>query len=720
MKLKKLFSLLLVVAFLCAAALPLTALAAGAQPVPYMGDEIQAGTDGKALVIGNNATVRFSLYSTKNMSDMSISCLTTGFPITSKGNFPSSVTASADKPFVSNYDITMSMYSTLAEGTYDATVRMYFTMDGTKYYLDITGFTITKVTPSINDPEQPELPDTSAVILDPTADYGIPTAKPGQSVTMVLPLANASGRELTNVVISPKISTSVDAFPFKITSPNMAQALGDMGISGKKIATFQFVVADKATNGTKEIPFTVSYYIGTKKYEYSITAYLTIDGAATTPNPDDDGITPLVLSSKNSKGAAVNTPTGDAGDRVTVVLPIKNRSNQDITQIEIYPQLSSDVSAFPFVIESTGYDRQISKLAAGETKDITYSFRLSDKATSGVKGVKYSVIYRDKTGATHQMEMTSYVNVRKGYEAKTPTVGGDGTPLVVQPKIIITAYQTSKEKVFAGDTFDLNMTIQNASDTETIKNLKLTFASDTGAILPAQGGSNTLFVRSLAPGQSTDVTIGLQSSPDAESKAHSLTVQFDYNNAGVNSFTSKESLSIPIKQELRVTMDEPQIFVDGATVNSSFYGSVMIYNRGKSQVYNVTMKLESENDSMRLEQSFYGGNMQPGASTSADISIIPLQAGDLKGKLVVQYEDEYGEVYEVSREFSAFVQEPFVPDDTMGEYPIDGGALMPEENTGLPTWAIVVIAVVGAAVVITVITIVVKKKRARRERELEA
>ena len=734
MKFKRLLALLL--AALCLAALlPGFALAAtstnynNAQNWRTQAEKenianVVMGADTGALVVGNNATLGFSIQvkGDKNIKIDQVQSLRSEFPMTSctlKKN--TEIAAGSTEKFYA----TLGMATTLAAGTYDVSLRVYFYYGDNlqKYHYDIDRVTITKYTPSVNVPPQDvELPDSSAVVIDPAVETGIPAGAPGEQVIITLPLANNSGQYLSNVTIWPEISTSVDSFPFEITSANMTQALGDLGLLGRRTVSFSFLIAEGVTNGLKTVPFKVGYYINGKYYEYSLNTYLNIVGAVT-ESPEGDDTTPLVIVSKNSAGQAVSTPTGDAGDRVTVVLPIKNRSSSEITNIEIYPQLSSDPASFPFEIESTAYDRQISSLAAGATKDITYSFRLSDKATSGVKAVKYSVIYRDKDAAAKQIELTSYVNVRKGYAGDGTAVGPDGEELVVQPKIIITSYQMSVEKVYAGDTFDLTMTIQNASDTDTVKNLKLTFSDEAGKILPAQGGSNTVFVRSLAPAATADVSISLQTTPDAESKAHPLTVKFDYNNAGVNTFTSTESLSIPVNQELRVTMDEPQIYVDGATVGASFYGSVNIYNRGKSQVYNVSLKLESENDSMRLEQGYYGGNMQPGASSMADISIIPLQSGDLVGNLVVQFEDEYGEVYEVKKEFTAYVQEPFVPDDSMNEFPIDGGGLSPEDGMGgggLSTGAIIGIVAGAVAVVAVVTVIIVKKKRARRERELEA
>jgi len=663
---------------------------------------------------GNSTTISFRIDAASELTNVSIVSMHNGFYITST-TLNSTVPAGSH-----DYTADVNVSPFLSPGVYNLTLRVYYTEGGASKYEDLDPIALQKTTPAetYNPGESDDdviSNDLSAIILDPTKESPVVKGKPGERVRLTLNLYNRSALMLGNAQIWPKVSTSVEEYPFEITSNNMTKYIGSMPSGGKHTVSFDFTVSSKATNGTKIITFIAAYTENGKYFEHPVTVFLTVYGAQEAG--EEDTSSPLVLVGRDSSGKTVSTPTGDAGNTVTVVLPIKNRSGRTITGIEIYPQLSADVNAFPFEIGSVSYDRTIDSLKAGETADVKYTFKIASKATSGVKAVKYSVIYRDADGVTHQTELTGYVNIRKGYVDNN--VITDPDQLVVQPKLLITSYDTPNP-LYAGSEFDLTFTIKNASDTDTVKNLKLTFKNDEGAILPSRGGSNTLFISKLTPGEETTQTISLQTAADAASKAHLLTVAMEYNNAGVNSFTSSEVLTIPIKQQMRVTVDEPVIYVEGATVNTPFYASVTFYNKGKSQLYNVTLKLKSENDTMRLEEGYYGGNMASGSSNTAEVSIIPLQSGDLFGTFVVSFEDEEGAVYEIEKEFTVYIQEPF--DFSGGMEGGDWGTYepMPAPNAGFPEWAWYVIGGVGAAGIAVLVVILRKRAKAKREKELEA
>jgi hypothetical protein len=668
---------------------------------------------------GNSTTISFRVHAAGDLTNISVVTLHNGFYVTST-TLPSSIAAGTDGEYTA--DVNVNPF--LAPGTYNLTLRVYYNEGGVSKQADLGPMALQKTTPAETykpgeSDEDVISNDLSAIILNPTVESPVVKGKPGEPVRLTLNLYNRSALMLANAQIWPKVSTSVEEYPFQITSNNMTRYIGSMPSGGKASVSFDFTISEEATNGTKIVNFIAAYTENGKYYEYPLTVYLTVYGAAEAGA--EDPTTPLVLAGKDSTGKTVTTPTGDVGDAITVILPIKNRSNKTITNIEIYPQLSADVNAFPFEIGSVNYDRTIASLKAGETKDVKYSFKIAAKATSGVKSVRYSVIYRDADGAPHQIELTSFVNIRKGYVDKD--VITDPDQLVVQPKLLITSYDMPNP-LYAGSEFELTFTIKNASETDTVKNLKLTFKNDEGSILPSRGGSNTLFINTLKPGEESHQSITLQTAADAASKAHILTVTMEYNNAGVNSFTSSEALTIPIKQQMRVTVDEPMIYVEGATVNMPFYASVTFYNKGKSQLYNVTLKLKSENDSMRLEEGYYGGNMSSGSSSSAEVSIIPLASGDLFGTFVISFEDEEGTVYEIEKEFSVYIQEPMdysggmVDGGDWGIYePMPGGDM---EGSGFPEWAWYVIGGAGIAGIAVLVAILRKRAKAKREKELEA
>lgn len=686
-------------------------------PVAALAEETTFTFETTPSVSGNSAAIQIRVKAANDLTNVAVLATNSDLYVYST-TMPSTISAGTNDV----YTLIVNFSPFLAPGTYQLNLKAYYTENGENKSAELPALNLQKTTPAETyNPGEPNddviSNDLSAIILDPATDSPVVKGKPGERVRLTLHLYNRSALRLSNVQVWPKVSTNVEEYPFEITSNNMIRHIGFMSSAGRSSASFDFTISNKATNGTKVVTFTAAYTENGKYFEYPVTVYLTVYGAQEAV--EEDTSAPLVLVGRDSSGKAISTPTGDVGDTVTVILPIKNRSSKTLTDIEIYPQLSSDVNSFPFEIGSVSYDRTIAKLKAGETADVKYTFKIAAKATSGVKAVKYSVIYRDADGVSRQMELTSFVNIRKGYVDNS--VITDPDQLVVQPKLLITSYDIPNP-LYAGSEFELTFTIKNASDTDTVKNLKLTFKNDEGAILPSRGGSNTLFISTLKPGEESTQSITLQAAADAASKAHLLTVSMEYNNAGVNSFTSSEVLTIPIKQQMRVTVDEPMIYVEGATVNTPFYASVTFYNKGKSQLYNVTLKLKSENDTMRLEEGYYGGNMASGSSNSAEVSIIPLASGDLFGTFVISFEDEEGTVYEIEKEFTVYIQEPF--DYSGGMEGGDWGTFEPMPANmgaqGLPEWAWYVIGGVGVAGIVVLVVVLRKRARAKREKELEA
>ncbi len=433
-------------------------------------------------VHGNTVSVELAISTDEKLTNVSLVSMLNGFNITSH-TLPTEIEIGEQQKFTA--EISMSPY--LSAGTYaNMALNLYY--NGTVLRI---GLPVTKTTPAetYNPGESDDdtsSNDLSAIILNPTVESPVVKGKPGERVRLTLNLYNRSALMLANAQIWPKVSTSVEEYPFEITTNNMTRYIGSMSSGGKTSVSFDFTVSEKATNGTKIVTFIAGYTENGKYYEYPVTVYLTVHGAKDTAGEPEDPTTPLVLAGKDSAGKAVNTPTGDVGDTITVLLPIKNRSDKTITNIEIYPQLSADVNSFPFEIGSVSYDRTVSSLKAGATADVKYSFKIAGKATSGVKAVKYSVIYRDADGASRQIELTSYVNIRKGYVDSS--VITDPDQLVVQPKLLITSYDMPNP-LYAGGEFELSFTIKNASDTDTVKNLKLTFKNDEGAILPSAGAA---------------------------------------------------------------------------------------------------------------------------------------------------------------------------------------------------------------------------------------
>ena len=359
-------------------------------------------------------------------------------------------------------------------------------------------------------------------------------------------------------------------------------------------------------------------------------------------------------SSVDSNGVCVLTPSGDYGDQLEVRLPL-TCTNGYVYDLKVTPVLSNDIEKFPFDIDLVDYTLSYpGSIGRGQVVEFLYHLRLSKKATVGVKQVDFNVTYRNDEGDLKSGTVSLFVNVRKGL---SPTSDKDTTTSV--PKLIIESYKLSSDKIYAGETFDLEFTIKNTSDSTNLQNVQIHIkdASETATIVPASGGSNTLYISKIGKGQSSSQKVSLQSAPDATAKAYTLNVDFSYESASTNAaHTANETIAVPILQKIRLKCDEPTVYDDVSYLDSSTSMSIKMYNMGRSSIYNCIVDVEG--NGLKLEESYFGGTLSAGSTLAADISVIPSEAGDIQGTVVISYEDVYGEPGEERLPFTLHVEDP--------------------------------------------------------------
>ena len=442
--------------------------------------------------------------------------------------------------------------------------------------------------------------------------------------------------------------------------------------------------------------------------------------SATEAPKKEDSEFRIRTSSVDSNGVCVLTPSGDYGDQLEVRLPL-TCTNGYVYDLKVTPVLSNDIEKFPFDIDLVDYTLSYpGSIGRGQVVEFLYHLRLSKKATVGVKQVDFNVTYRNDEGDLKSGTVSLFVNVRKGL---SPTSDKDTTTSV--PKLIIESYKLSSDKIYAGETFDLEFTIKNTSDSTNLQNVQIHIkdAGETATIVPASGGSNTLYISKIGKGQSSSQKVSLQTAPDATAKAYTLTVDFSYDSASTNAaHTANETIAVPILQKIRLKCDEPTVYDDVSYLDSSTSMSIKMYNMGRSSVYNCIVDVEG--NGLKLEESYFGGTLSAGSTLAADISVIPSEAGDIQGTVVISYEDVYGEPGEERLPFTLHVEDPNAGMENMegmegmGGEGMEGGMTDPGMeggSKGFPWWG----WVIGAGALGGGGFFGFKKLKKRRARSLE-
>lgn len=417
------------------------------------------------------------------------------------------------------------------------------------------------------------------------------------------------------------------------------------------------------------------------------------------------------------------TPVANAGQSVNIVLPVVNMGKTMVTNAVVTPVLSTDTATWPFEITSSNYSQPIADLPGTDTgmsdmdrrRELTWTLKTRDDVGTGYQKLSFNVRYRDSDGNNQTTTLDTYIQV-KG----TGGVGADGKASV--PRVIVTGFETNPETVHAGESFMLTLHLKNTSTLTSLKNIvcEMTAAVEGkddettyAAFLPT-AGSSTVFVDQIAKDGTVDIQIELEAKADLSQKPYALDVSMTYEDEKVNSYTNTTSVSIPVKQEARIDLSQPEVMPQNISVGSEANIMFSVYNMGKTKLYNVQVKTESEYLS---GGDAFVGNLDSGATGSVDMYVTgqAATADDGTVKLLISYEDEAGEAQVIEKEINLIVNEAmpdeYLPDDMYfddSEY---------EEEGGMTRYIVAAIGIL--VIVIVIVTIVLKKKKKKAQMLLE-
>lgn len=421
----------------------------------------------------------------------------------------------------------------------------------------------------------------------------------------------------------------------------------------------------------------------------------------------------------------LQTAAGHIGDTISVYVPIKNASGSDISDVTCSLAVSTDTTVFPFEnpdATKTSVDWKAYQVADGGAL-VAWNgdslaagahayFKLDVTFASGLQQGSYDLPFTVTCNGGSKSTVTVRVYCR-GIDASGGSSGSSGgSSYKSKPKVIIESYEFMQSPIYAGDTVALQLIIANTSAREAITNLQLDYACETGAVIPAPGGSSSIFLGTIDKNGVAALTIDLQIAPDAEAKSQVLAVTLSYEGTKNRSdFEEKASVNVPILQKARVRINDPVIY-DDPWIGSNVSIGLTLYNLGKSPLYNCMVDVVG--DSLTLEQTYFGGNVASGSSMNADLSVIPNVGGDIEAKIRVTYEDVYGNQTEELLPLRMTVNEE-TPADIAS--PGNGGEIPSgQPKAGGIGW---IFWVLGGVTVIAGLVVLVIHLKKKRERELE-
>ncbi len=469
----------------------------------------------------------------------------------------------------------------------------------------------------------------------------------------------------------------------------------------------------------------IAAYVGIMKDRMNDEVNPPQEGGGGEEEPDDPA--PVSADHLLMVGGNWVTPVANAGQAVSIVLPVVNMGKTMVTDAVVTPVLSTDTTSWPFEITSSNYSQTIKDLPGTDTgmsdmdrrREVTWDLKTRSDVGNGYQKISFKIVYRDSEGNSQETTLDTYVQL-----SGTAGVGADGKASV--PRVVVTGFETEPKDVHAGESFMLTLHLKNTSTATSVNNMIFEIVAavegkdeDTtyAAFLPT-AGSSTIFVDSIGKNGTRDIQIEMEAKADLTQKPYAVDVNMSYEDEHVNAYTNKTSVSIPVKQEARVDISEPEVMPSSIEVGSESNIMFNIYNMGKTKLYNVQVKTES--DTVSGGDAFIG-NLDSGATGSVDIYVIGQSATMDEGliRLQISYEDETGASTVIEKEVSLFVNESMMEDFTGDDMMMGDDSMLDEAGTGSTgTYAAVVVGVIVIAGIIGAV-IYMKRKKKKEQQSLE-
>ena len=507
---------------------------------------------------------------------------------------------------------------------------------------------------------------------------------PGKEVDVSLTLYNPGTSTAKNVKVQV---TKLSNDTIQAYGAGDIKYIGSILGNGQKVLSFKLKVSEKLSGTYCPIGFKFEYEdeMG-KKYSSEYETYLTVEDRG----EEEDAL----LNFKDIRLSAASVIPGDTFD---VTFKIANTGEGKAGNIEVW------IEGGQGMITKSLTPLRVKSLDAGSETELTFTM-LSDKTLTGRKPMAIKAQYQSGSGQGSIHTITQYIEV----EMAVSDEEGDTVP-----RIIVENYTFDPGVVKAGNNFILKMFFHNTNKEIPVKNIKVSLTSIDGTFTPVNT-SNTFYIDEIETGTTVAKEIELYPKADATPKLYPVELKMEYEDHRGKQYTATETLNIPLRQEPRLQTSDfslpPQLFVGQTT-----YLYTDFYNMGKSTLYNLMVRLEGEFGGEG--NSYFAGNFEPGRSDYYEGMIIPQNPGELKVKLVFEFEDETGEQHRVEKEFTAYVQEMqmMFPEDMPGMRPGMDKPGMGMEPGGGPRikWWMYTAAGVALAVILLVVFLVIRKRGKR-------
>jgi len=578
---------------------------------------------------------------------------------------------------------------------------LYVTVGNESRTVRVSGFVKNEESDSEEDEDLPVQPLGNLIGIKEGTP--LPEIKAGESKLLRIPLANVGGRG--RYAGKTRITASLPAGIY-FNSATSTQELNFTRTGEDQMLELPLIADSGADSGIYPITLTSCYQYGGAEVEETMQVNLKVISGSGVSEGE------LLITEYTLDRDLVK-----AGENFKLTVYIRNGSSVSCENVKML----LDGLATSGITVDGGMDIQnIGTIAAGAPASVTWNLLAAEDMVSGNQMLDVSVLCGD-TAASAKV----FVPV----EGKPAGSDGEG-PAASKPRVVIDSYTfrnvidgiVSEEipsSVEGGKTFRLTLNLKNTSSFAAIENLKMTVSSAaddaTGGVFTPANSSNTFFIANVGAGQTFTEAIDLLVKADAPPKSYGLEVAVSYEAVLDDervTIDDRETITIPVTQPDRFEVEEVNVW-GPVMYGETLFPSISFVNKGKSSIYNLSIRVEGENFTTG-EPTVYIGNVESGSGDYYEANLNPEMPGMVEGRFILSYEDAAGNLRELERSFSVEVQE-MIWDEPV----IDEPVMMEPEQTGMPLWGWILIGVGGAAVIVIVLVAVRKAKKKKAALALE-
>ena len=498
----------------------------------------------------------------------------------------------------------------------------------------------------------------------------IQRGKTGKSLTVSFTIKNTSGSEIKDAKIAFDTSGGEIwdedeedrqygySFPFEVTGKlndtDHPKGIGSISDGKEKKVSLTGTVRRDLSEGYYKVPVVVMDKDGGWIGHEDLRVWITKSTSTSTDDDDTNKTYDFVL------GERQDAPRGVYPNVMNFSIGLRNNSPATVYNVKASMVLDADSAKFPFEINDANYDRMFDKIAVDETVQLDYSFAIRKESYTGYYPITMKIYYSDSsTGEELKTYETSFfVHIvskptKDDYEEFNEH---DRT----KARLIVDGYTTDPETIVAGESFNLLLTVKNASSSVSASDILLTMESEKvsdSPVFTTESGSSSVAIHSLGAGASAQVSFRMISRSGVDQRSYGLTIKANYDSPEFKNAADTMSVDIPVKQIPRLNTGTFEVMPDSISVGEESNVMFGINNTGKVTLYNVMAWFEA--DSIQTTDT-YVGNIKSGETGNVDCMVTGSAptTDDGKVKVIISYEDENGEVSEVEKELTLYVSEP--------------------------------------------------------------